>query len=108
MQARHSSEKKVPIALTIAGSDSGGGAGIHADLKTYAALGVYGLSVVTAVTAQNTQAVTAVEAVSTRLIAAQMEAVLSDADVAAAKAGMLPNAPAVEAVAAFLQQYHLV
>lgn len=71
------------IALTIAGSDSGGGAGIQADLKTMSALGVYGASVITAVTAQNTRAVTAVHSISLDVIEAQIEAVLSDLDVRA-------------------------
>ena len=68
----------VPTALTIAGSDSGGGAGIQADLKAFSALGVYGASVVTAVTAQNTKKVTAVHSIPNEIIAAQIEAVLVD------------------------------
>jgi hydroxymethylpyrimidine/phosphomethylpyrimidine kinase len=87
-------------ALTIAGSDSGGGAGIQADLKTYAACGVYGTSVVTAVTAQNTLGVTAWEPVSTELVIAQLEAVGDDLPPAAVKTGMLATAAIVEAVAA--------
>ena len=75
------------IALTIAGSDSGGGAGIQADLKAMSALGVYGASVITAITAQNTQAVTAVHGVPLDVIAAQIDAVLSDLDVRAVKIG---------------------
>ena len=75
--------------LTIAGSDSGGGAGIQADLKAMSALGVYGASVITAVTAQNTQAVTAVHGIPLDVISAQIEAVLSDLDVGAIKIGML-------------------
>ena len=90
------------IALTIAGSDSGGGAGIQADLKTFSALGVYGASVLTAVTAQNTRAVTMVEAVSPAMIRAQIDAVMDDLDVGAVKIGMLGSAEAVEAVAAGL------
>ena len=86
------------IALTIAGSDSGGGAGIQADLKTFSALGVYGSSVITAVTAQNTSAVTAVHEIPPAIIAAQIQAVLSDLDVAAIKIGMLANTDIVEAV----------
>jgi len=87
-------------ALTIAGSDSGGGAGIQADLKTFAAHGVFGTSVITAVTAQNTLGVTAFEAVSADLVTAQLEAVMSDIAADAAKTGMLATAAIVEAVAA--------
>ena len=87
-------------ALTVAGSDSGGGAGIQADLKTFAAHGVYGTTVVTAVTAQNTRGVSAIEALPADLVAAQLEAVMSDIGADAAKTGMLPNAAVVEAVAA--------
>jgi hydroxymethylpyrimidine/phosphomethylpyrimidine kinase len=87
-------------ALTIAGSDSGGGAGIQADLKTFAACGVYGTSALTAVTAQNTRGVTAWEAVSTELVIAQIEAVGDDLPPAAVKTGMLATAAIVEAVAA--------
>jgi len=89
----------VPIALTIAGSDSGGGAGIQADLKTFSALGVYGASVITALTAQNTRAVTLVEAASPAMIAAQIAAVFDDLDVRALKLGMLGGAEAIETVA---------
>src|SRR5687768_2824186 len=87
-------------ALTIAGSDSGAGAGIQADLKTFAAHGVYGTTAITAVTAQNSLGVTMVEALSADLVTAQIEAVVSDFGVHAAKTGMLPNAAIVEAVAA--------
>lgn len=87
------------IALTIAGSDSGGGAGIQADLKAMSALGVYGASVITAVTAQNTQAVTAVHGVPLDVIAAQIEAVLSDLDVRAIKIGMLATPDIIQSVA---------
>lgn len=92
-----------PIALTIAGSDSSGGAGIQADLKTFSAFGVYGASVLTALTAQNTRGVSAVEPIRPDFIAAQMEAVLSDLDVGAIKTGMLANAAIVEAVAGRLR-----
>jgi hydroxymethylpyrimidine/phosphomethylpyrimidine kinase len=88
-----------PIALTIAGSDSSGGAGIQADLKTFSAFGVYGASVLTALTAQNTRGVAAVEAVAGSFVTAQMEAVLSDLEVGAIKTGMLANASIVAAVA---------
>jgi len=94
-------------ALTIAGSDSGGGAGIQADLKTFAACGVYGTSAVTAVTAQNTLGVTGWEAVSTGLVVAQIEAVASDLGPAAVKTGMLATAAIVEAVAATIAALHL-
>ena len=87
------------VALTIAGSDSSGGAGIQADLKTFCAFGVYGASVVTALTAQNTRRVSAIEAVAPQLVATQLEAVLSDLDVAAVKTGMLANAAIVDVVA---------
>lgn len=86
-------------ALTIAGSDSGGGAGIQADLKTFSALGVYGASVVTAVTAQNTRAVTAIEALSPAIVRAQMEAVFDDLPVGAVKIGMLGDPAVIRAVA---------
>lgn len=87
------------IALTIAGSDSGGGAGIQADLKAMSALGVYGASVITAVTAQNTRAVTAVHGIPPEVIAAQIDAVLSDLDVNAIKIGMLATSEIIETVA---------
>jgi hydroxymethylpyrimidine/phosphomethylpyrimidine kinase len=88
------------LALTIAGSDSGGGAGVQADLKTFAAHGVYGTSVITAVTAQNTLGVTTACALSADLVTAQLEAVMSDIGAHAAKTGMLATAAIVEAVAA--------
>ncbi len=89
-----------PTALTIAGSDSGGGAGIQADLKTFAAHRVYGTSAVTAVTAQNTRGVVAWEALSPALVRAQIEAVVSDIGADAVKLGMLANVAIVETVAA--------
>jgi hydroxymethylpyrimidine/phosphomethylpyrimidine kinase len=88
-----------PVVLTIAGSDSGAGAGIQADLKTFAALGVYGVSVITAVTAQNTREVSAVHSVPAEVVAAQLDAVLGDFTVAAVKIGMIGD-PAVAAVVA--------
>lgn len=94
----------IPIALTIAGSDSGGGAGIQADLKTFSANGVYGASVISAITAQNTRAVTAVELLSPALIKAQLEAVFSDLPPQAVKIGMLGSAEIIRTVAAFLRQ----
>jgi hydroxymethylpyrimidine/phosphomethylpyrimidine kinase len=91
--------------LTIAGSDSGGGAGIQADLKTFAAHGVYGLSAVTAVTAQNTREVRAVAAVAPAMVAAQIDAVLDDFGADAVKIGMLWSADTVRAVAARLRAH---
>ena len=95
----------IPKAMTIAGSDSGGGAGIQADLKTFAALGVYGASALTAITAQNTVAVTAVHELPTDLIQAQIDAVVTDIGVDAVKTGMLSSAAIVAAVAASLQNH---
>ncbi|MEM7268715.1 MAG: bifunctional hydroxymethylpyrimidine kinase/phosphomethylpyrimidine kinase [Pseudomonadota bacterium] len=95
-----------PIALTIAGSDSGGGAGVQADLKAFSALGVYGASVITAITAQNTKAVTAVEGVSLPVVAAQIEAVLSDLSVSAIKIGMLATPQIIDIVADGLANFH--
>jgi hydroxymethylpyrimidine/phosphomethylpyrimidine kinase len=94
-----------PIVVTIAGSDSGGGAGIQADLKTFSALGVYGASVVAALTAQNTKGAFAIHQVPADFIAAQMDAVFSDLDVGAVKIGMLGSAAAVDAVAAGLERH---
>jgi hydroxymethylpyrimidine/phosphomethylpyrimidine kinase len=85
-----------PVVLTIAGSDSGGGAGVQADLKTFAALGAYGISVVTAVTAQNTLGVGAIHGVPAEIVGAQLDAVLDDFAVAAVKVGMIGE-PAVAA-----------
>jgi hydroxymethylpyrimidine/phosphomethylpyrimidine kinase len=93
------SSRRVRIALTIAGSDSGGGAGIQADLRTFAALGVHGTSAISAVTAQNSVAVVDWVAIEPRLVAAQIEAVATDMSVAAAKTGMLATAATIEAVA---------
>lgn len=87
------------VALTIAGSDSGGGAGLQADLKTFAALGVFGTSVVTAVTAQNTTAVLGVHALDADFVDLQIEAVLADLPVAGVKTGMLATSTVVEGVA---------
>lgn len=92
-----------PIALTIAGSDSGGGAGIQADLKTFHAFEVFGTSVVTAITAQNTRAVTAVQRVDPHIVRAQMDALADDLAPAASKSGMLADAEVIEAVAAGLE-----
>ena len=93
------------IALTIAGSDSGGGAGIQADLKTFSALGVYGASVITAITAQNTRGVTAVEDVSPQVVAAQIDAVLSDLEVGAVKIGMVSRRETIAVIAEGLRRF---
>jgi len=94
-----------PIALTIAGSDSSGGAGIEADLKTFAAFGVYGACVITALTAQNTKGVFAIHEVPGDFIAAQINAVFSDLAIGAVKLGMLAHAAAIDVVAAALDRY---
>src|SRR5262249_49636046 len=94
-----------PIAVTIAGSDSSGGAGIQADLKTFSALGVYGASVIAALTAQNTEGVAAIHEVPPAFVAAQMDAVFSDLAVGAVKIGMLGNADVIAAVAAGLERH---
>ena len=91
--------------LTIAGSDSGGGAGIQADLKTFAALGCYGMSVLTALTAQNTQKVSAIHAVPTDFIAAQLDAILSDLGVDVIKIGMLHSPEVIETVATKIKEF---
>jgi hydroxymethylpyrimidine/phosphomethylpyrimidine kinase len=93
------------IALTIAGSDSSGGAGIQADLKTFAALGVYGASAITALTAQNTQVVTAIHDVPPDFIAAQIDAVFDDLAVGAVKIGMLSRAETIHVVADRLRHH---
>ena len=96
-----------PIALTIAGSDSGAGAGIQADLKTFAALGVYGTSALAALTAQNTREVRAIHEVPERFLHAQIEAVASDLRPAAVKTGMLATASLVRTAAAALRRFRL-
>ena len=95
----------VSRALTIAGSDSGGGAGIQADLKTFAALGVYGSSALTAITAQNTLGVTAVLELPPDMVAAQIDAVMSDIGADAVKTGMLANSGIIRTVAARIGEY---
>jgi hydroxymethylpyrimidine/phosphomethylpyrimidine kinase len=99
-----SETKVVPVALTVAGSDSGGGAGIQADLKTFAALKVHGTSVVTLVTAQNTVGVTAIGMISEALVQAQLDAVCTDLRPAAAKTGALGSEAMIELVAAYFTQ----
>jgi hydroxymethylpyrimidine/phosphomethylpyrimidine kinase len=98
---------KLPVALTIAGSDSGGGAGIQADLKTFAALGVHGTSALTAITAQNTVEVTDILELPVSLIRAQIDAVASDLGVDAAKTGMLSSAEIIEAVALAVEAHRI-
>lgn len=97
--------KKTPQTLTIAGSDSGGGAGIQADLKTFQELGVYGTSVITAVTAQNTIGVNAIYPMSVQAIQTQLEAVGDDFDISALKTGMLFNPEIIQETAKAIQQY---
>jgi hydroxymethylpyrimidine/phosphomethylpyrimidine kinase len=92
--------------LTIAGSDSGGGAGIQADLKTFSALGAYGCSVITALTAQNTRAVTAIHEVPPAFVTAQLDAVFDDIEIAAVKIGMLATPEIIGAVADGLERHH--
>lgn len=99
------SHRTPPRLLTIAGSDSGGGAGIQADLKTFAAHGAYGMSAITALTAQNTVGVRAVHEVPPEIVAAQIDAVLEDIGVDAVKIGMLASAPIVRAVADRLRRW---
>ncbi|ACL11040.1 phosphomethylpyrimidine kinase [Desulfurococcus amylolyticus 1221n] len=97
--------KPIPVALTIAGSDSGGGAGIEADLKTFTALGVHGAVAVTSVTAQNTVAVTAIHDIPPEIVYKQIEAVAEDMGVDAAKTGMLSNSGIIEVVARAVNRY---
>jgi hydroxymethylpyrimidine/phosphomethylpyrimidine kinase len=93
-----------PAALSIAGSDSSGGAGIQADLKTFAALGVFGASVITALTAQNTKGVTGIHPVPADFVTAQLEAVFSDLDIGAVKIGMVADVAIIDAIAATLKR----
>jgi hydroxymethylpyrimidine/phosphomethylpyrimidine kinase len=95
--------RRIPVCLSIAGSDSGGGAGIQADLKAFACAGVYGTTAITAITAQNTVAVSAVEAVSPAMIVAQVRAVVDDLGVDAVKVGMVGSAAGAAAVAEALE-----
>ena len=98
---------KIPVALTIAGSDSGGGAGIQADLKTFAAMGVHGTSAITAVTAQNTVTVTDIHEIPVGVIRAQIDAVVEDIGVDAAKTGMLASSDIIEAVADAIRDHSI-
>src|ERR1700732_3370849 len=95
----------IPIALTIAGSDSSGGAGIQADLKTFAALGVYGASVITALTAQNTRGVSGIHPVPAAFVTAQIDAVFGDLDVKAVKIGMVAQLAAIDEIAVALVRW---
>jgi hydroxymethylpyrimidine/phosphomethylpyrimidine kinase len=99
--ARH---QRIPRVLSIAGSDSGAGAGIQADLKAFAACGVYGMTAITAITAQNTVGVSAIHTVPAKIILAQVRAVLADIGVDAVKIGMLGNVPTIKAVATALDE----
>ena len=94
-----------PVALTVAGSDSSGGAGIQADLKTFAAFGVYGASVITALTAQNTQGVSGIHQVPAEFVTAQMDAVFGDLEVGAVKIGMVAQLATIDAIAAGLARW---
>ena len=95
----------IPIALTIAGSDSSGGAGIQADLKSFAALGVYGASVITALTAQNTRGVTGIHQVPAEFVTAQIDAVFDDLAVGAVKIGMVSDLAVIDAIAVGLRKW---
>ncbi len=95
------------VALTIAGSDSGAGAGIQADLKTFASLGVYGTSAITAITAQNTVGVKSVQELPAQMVKDQIEAIFNDFEVEAAKTGMLANSEIIEAVAESVKKFKL-
>src|SRR6478672_3679212 len=98
-----SKQMSVPVALTIAGSDSGGGAGIQADLKTFAALGVHGTTAITCITAQNPAKVTAVELCTPQMVRAQIQAVFDELPPRAVKTGMLYSSEIVQTVADYFQ-----
>src|SRR5437868_6648325 len=93
-----------PVALTIAGSDSSGGAGIQSDLKAFAAFGVYGASVITALTAQNTTGVTGIHQVPAEFVTAQIDAVFADLEIGAVKIGMVAHPPVIDAIVAWLNR----
>jgi hydroxymethylpyrimidine/phosphomethylpyrimidine kinase len=99
--------KSIPCALTIAGSDSGGGAGIQADLKTFAALGVHGASAITCVTAQNPRRVRDIQACTTAMVRNQLAVVFEEFKPAAAKTGMLFSTPLIQAITAFLSRHRV-
>ena len=99
--------KTIPRALTIAGSDSGGGAGIQADIKTFTAFGVYGMSVITSITAQNTQSVLGISDLAPDFIELEIDAVITDIGADAAKTGMLSNKGIISAVAKKIRQYEI-
>jgi len=98
------SSKKPPVVLTIAGSDSGGGAGVQADLKTFAALGIHGTSAITCVTAQNPKRVTGIQAIRAGMVRAQIEAVFAEMRPAAVKTGMLYSTEIIRVVAGFFSR----
>jgi hydroxymethylpyrimidine/phosphomethylpyrimidine kinase len=100
-----SDDRKIPIAVTVAGSDSGGGAGIQADLKTFSALGVYGASVITALTAQNTKGATGIHDAPPDFITAQIDAVFTDLDIKAVKIGMVSRVDAITAIVDGLKRF---
>ena len=104
----HKFNSRAPVAMTVAGSDSGGGAGVQADLKTFSALGVYGASTITALTAQNTQSVNGIHDVPPEFVVNQLETVLADIKVDAIKIGMLSSVPIIEAVAGVLKLHPLI
>src|SRR5689334_6042351 len=95
----------IPVALTIAGSDCSGGAGIQADLKTFAAFGVYGASAITALTAQNTSGVSGIHVTPAEFVAAQMDAIFDDLEVKAVKVGMVAQAATIDVIASGLARW---
>ena len=107
MKALLPTSVQIPKVLTIAGSDSGGGAGVQADLKVITALGGYGMSVITAITAQNTLGVTAIQDIDLAIIEAQIDAVLNDIGADSVKIGMLASPEIVQVVAASLRKHDI-
>jgi hydroxymethylpyrimidine/phosphomethylpyrimidine kinase len=108
MRRAMNADRTMPVALTVAGSDSGGGAGIQADLKTFHALGVFGASVITALTAQNPSRIIAVQPATPRIVTEQLDAVFEAFEVAAVKTGMLYNTEIIHAVSVTLRKRHFV